>query len=239
MTLDKDLLLLKDYVIRVYQQDLDFIISTAVEAELRGLLTNSLDKYEFYRGQQSCLERILNEYRSISEDALQNLFEFISEKRELWERYPKYIVDQSVSFQKGYQQRLELCASLLTGLQGFLEDNEFGGTIEEYIVVLEEADQFADKQLLRLLSDVGLTVEELQQYQVPFWKEYISVYRFNMRELYFSCPDIECKPMPIFQRKIKQLKSSNDETTLCNLLEEKFQHVTEEMCMLVNRLNRE
>ncbi|EOJ24644.1 hypothetical protein UMU_03023, partial [Enterococcus faecalis EnGen0300] len=38
MTQEKDLLLLKEYVIKTYQQDLEFIIATAVEAELRGLL---------------------------------------------------------------------------------------------------------------------------------------------------------------------------------------------------------
>lgn len=236
---DQDLLLLKHYVLRSYQQEMGYIISTAVEAELRGLLINSLDKAEFYRGQQSCFEQILDEYRLIEEEYPQPILLFLSEKRQLWKEYPGDLFDRSEAYRCGYQQRLDICYSLLTGLQGFLEDDgKFGGTTEEYIDGLEKADRFAENQLSELLLDMGMSLEELQKYQVPFWREYVSVYCSNMRKIYFLCSDIESNPMPIFKKEILRLKSRNDELALSNLVEEKFQNIIEEMNNLLDQLNR-
>lgn len=236
----KDLLLLKQYVLKTYQKEMAYIISTAVEAELRGLLTNSLEKSEFYRGQQSCFEQILDEYRTVDEEEPQQVLTFLSEKIQTWKEYPDHVFDQSEAYQRGYRQRLEICYSLIVGLQGFLEDDsEFGGTIKEYIDGLEKADRFAENQLLELLLDMGMSVEELQTYQVPFWREYVSVYCFNMREIYFLCSDIESNPMPIIKKEILRLKSSNEKAALSKLVEEKFQNIIEEMNTLLDQLNRQ
>lgn len=94
----KDLLLLKQYVLKTYQKEMAYIISTAVEAELRGLLTNSLEKSEFYRGQQSCFEQILDEYRTIDEEEPQQILTFLSEKIRTWKEYPGHVFDQSEGF---------------------------------------------------------------------------------------------------------------------------------------------
>ncbi|EOK19362.1 hypothetical protein WQ3_02625 [Enterococcus faecalis EnGen0338] len=239
MTQEKDLLLLKEYVIKTYQQDLEFIIATAVEAELRGLLSNSFGKADFYKGQQACLEQVLEAYKSISENTTQDLLGFLSEKERLWETDQRYTFNQSQPYKQGYEQRMDICRSLLTGLQGFLKDTTFIGTTKEYITVLEEADQFADKQLMSLLFDMGLSMKELQHYQIPFWKEYISVYHFNMRELYFVCPDLEANPMPILKKEIERLKSNDDRLSLSMLVEEKFQNVINELCTLVKQFNEE
>lgn len=195
-----------------------------------------MDKADFYIGQESCLKQILSEYNSISEENAPCLLEFLKKKQHLWERYSYRIQNKSVAYQQGFQQRLDICLSLVTGLQGFLQDDgPFGGSALEYIHTLEKADQFAEEQLASLLKDIGFTLEELRQYQVPFWQEYISVFCLNMREIYFCCPDLETNPTPIVQKEILRLKENNDTYALCDLVERKLQNVINELARLVNQ----
>jgi len=238
MTIDNDLLLLKQYVLNTYPKELEYVSATVIEADLKGFLTNSMDKADFYKGQETCLEQILSEYRAINEEKNQCLLDFLSKKQRLWANYPYRIQNKSIPYQEGFQQRLGICQSLITGLQGFLlDDGPLGGSTTEYVHTLKKADKFAEDQLASLLTDMGFSLKELRQYRVPFWQEYISVFCLNMREIYFFIPDLECNPTPIIQKEILRLKESDSTFALSALVEEKLQNVINEQNSLIDQLN--
>lgn len=234
-----EILLVKKYVLKKFTEELDYLSATALEAELNGLLSGSFEKSYFYKGQRDCLLNKLKEYENVDELVTPNVVEFARDKINSWtyEIYPEIEnakENELEMYRLGYQERAKNCMVLLTGLSGFVQDDgPMGGSVKEYIEEIEKADDFATKQLETLFLDMGITVEELKQLKVPYWKEFTGGYHSLLTELYFIDPNMKPNPLPNFKQELEQLKleGSNWEQTF--LIEDKLDYLIKELNQVV------
>lgn len=234
-----DILLVKKFVLKKYTEELDYLSATALEAELNGLLSGSFEKSYFYQGQRDCLVNKLKEYENINELVPPNIIEFAREKINNWtyEIYPEIESDKENElemYRLGYQERAKNCMELLTGLSSFVQDDgPMGGSVKEYIEEIEKADNFATKQLETLFLDMGITVEELKQLKVPYWKEFTGGYHSLLTELFFIDPNMKPNPLPNFKKELEQLKLEGSNWEQSFLIEDKFDYLIKELNQLL------
>ncbi|MFS7398469.1 hypothetical protein [Carnobacterium maltaromaticum] len=105
--------------------------------------------------------------------------------------------------------------------------------MQEYVQEIEKADDFATKQVETLFFDMGITVEELTQLKVSYWKEFIGGYHSLLTEMYFIDPNMKPNSLPNFKRELEQIKleGSNWEQTF--LIEDKFDYLIKELNQVV------
>lgn len=234
-----DILVVKKYVLKKYTEELDYLSATALEAELNGLLSGSFEKSYFYQGQRDCLVNKLKEYENIDELVPPNITEFAKEKINNWtyEIYPEIESDKENElemYRLGYQERAKNCMALLTGLSGFVQDDgPMGGSVKQYIEEIEKADDFATKQVETLFTDMGITVEELKQLKVPYWKEFTGCYHSLLTELYFIDPNMQPNPLPNLKKELEQLKLEGSNWEQSFLIEDKFDYLIKELNQLL------
>ncbi|WP_366533426.1 hypothetical protein ACOJIU_18280 (plasmid) [Carnobacterium maltaromaticum] len=108
-----------------------------------------------------------------------------------------------------------------------------GGSVKEYIKEIEKADDFATKQVEILFIDMGITVEELKQLKVPYWKEFTGAYHSLLTELYFFDPNMKPNPLPNFKRELEKLKAEGTSWDQTFLIEDKFTYLITELNQIV------
>lgn len=230
-----DSLIVKKYVLKKYTEELDYLSATTLEAELNGLLSGTLEKSYFYQGQRDCLMRRVKDYEAIDETNPPEVLDFTREKSSSW-NYEIYPTLENVKetelaiYRLGYQERMTTCMALLKGLSGFIQDESpMGGSVKEYINELEKADDFATNQLEILFLDMGITIEELIQLKVPYWKEFAGAYHSLLTEMYFIDPNMKPNPLPNFKRELEQRKKEGSSWEQSSLIEDKFAYLVTEL----------
>lgn len=240
----RDILVLKSYLEKQFNQELECLNHIILEAELNELAYGWNGKSNYYSGQRDCLRFVQQDYESIDHDNPPEFFSYLQEKEIHYafeaQRASAQFSGNSQSneaYTKGYREWLSRILSVMEGIQGYVRDEtEEGGSVSDYLSLLTKADQFADEQLAILYLDMGITLEEIKELRVPYWRELLLVYQLNLRELYFYCPDAENNPLPNFKAEAESLKRAGNQLGLSRLIEDKLLYLIHEMNGLLNQL---